>query len=91
MSNPPPAMVRQHLERRLRKVIADCEESIRQYELRHAAQPDERPFDCEPERVILHKARIALGYLTSNEWDKYTQASTDLASTAERFALEDTE
>ena len=71
-----------HPIRRLRKIIRELEQSIRDASYWNSINPDEQPVDFEPERVMLAKARACLAAWRAGDRKLWTRLSDELAAYA---------
>lgn len=72
-----------HPKRRLKKVIAECEQLIRDTDYWNRLNPNEQPIDYEPERVMLSLARPCLDAWNRGDADEITRTADLLAEYAE--------
>lgn len=82
-------MRRMHPARRARKLIAECEQIIRDAEAWNALNPSEQPLDCEPERVTIAKLSAVLEEIERGDWAAAKRASVDLEGYAQRVLREE--
>lgn len=72
----------------LTKIIRDCQETITVAESWADNRPEEAPLDCEPERVLMSKAKAALAALEAWDMPTYGRLSVEMAAYAKRTVAE---
>lgn len=56
------------LKRRLKKIVAECQQLINDVRYWNSINPQHPPLDCEPEHVMLSFAVPALAALDRDDW-----------------------
>ena len=65
------------------KLIAHCEWTIRDCELRAQHRPDQPTIDAEWFKTMLAKAQVCLAALDAGDWDAFTAAVVEVAQANE--------
>lgn len=73
---------------RIKRVIRQCEQIIRDIEWWNTHRTDTEPLDCEPERVMLSIARPCLEAMEAGDSERAHELSLQLRDYAEQLLID---